>query len=544
MNDRYFTKKSLVAASPLLFTTPEIKETFLKCWDYVTPIPIDHPMAPIFAVVLLQALMGGFDNIYHHEVTERLPWKITAHREQVIHCVRGGLYTVVFLSLAGIQPQGIYATGLMGILVIEALLTLYDFVTEDRTRKLPATERVTHTLLTLNYGVFLTLFYPILSSWAQQPNGIELVNYGIFSALNYFVAAGVCGWAFRDHFAAARLAKFAKLPPPTVSLLKKQRNILVTGGSGFIGSALCKSLLLDNHHVFIVTRNKVRTQELFKSKTYTGTVTLLDSVEQLHKFDDIHFDVIINLAGEPLASWRWNAKQKEKLMKSRIEITEQLVNYMANAKQKPEVFISSSAIGFYGPGSVEDSASYTESSAPSNVDSFSHKICSTWETTAKRAEDYGVRVVFLRTGIVLDRDGGVMSKLLFPFEFCLGGKFGSGKQWMSWIHLHDLLSIVGFVINNPQISGPVNATAPNPVTNEQFTSTLASVMRRLAFFTQPGFLLKILFGRELSNELFLYGQKILPAKLLSENFTFKYSALDSALKEVAKGDPPRETGER
>ena len=293
---------------------------------------------------------------------------------------------------------------------------------------------------------------------------------------------------------------------------------LVTGGSGFIGSRLCKVLVNGGHDVTILTRDKQKTAAQFK-----GKITVIDSLNTIEE----HYDVIINLAGESLSEGRWTKNKKKALYTSRLETTQALIDYIARVKQKPQLLINGSAIGYYGSSFVHE---FTENDLPIEKD-FAHDLCQQWEDKANQAKAYGVRVVCLRTGIVLGLDGGALSKMLFPFTFCLGGKMGDGKQWMSWIHIDDLIGLIGHIINHPSLEGPLNGTAPIPVTNEAFTLALGKAMHRPVIFTLPAFVLKLLLG-EMADMLLLKGQKVIPQKAIQSHYVFQYKHIEEALNNI------------
>lgn len=295
-------------------------------------------------------------------------------------------------------------------------------------------------------------------------------------------------------------------------------NILLTGGTGFIGKALCKSLLNHDHRLTVLSRRPEKVPSLCGEA--------VEAIDNLDKLDaEASFDAIINLAGEGIADARWTAKRKQILKDSRIKTTEQLVSFIDRAKKKPDVLVSGSAVGFYGD---KGNVALDENSLP--YDDFSHRLCAEWEETAKNAEAYGVRVCILRTGLVIGNDGGFLKRMLPPFKFGLGGRLGDGRQWMSWIHRNDLIKMVEQLIDSPTLLGVFNGTAPNPVTNDEFTQCLAKTLNRPAFLPVPAFALKILLG-ELA-ELLLGGQRAFPKRIQDAGFQFTFENLEDALKDV------------
>lgn len=289
--------------------------------------------------------------------------------------------------------------------------------------------------------------------------------------------------------------------------------ILITGGTGFIGRVLISDLLDKGYQLFILTRS--RDYQNQNNLTYINN--LADIV-----FD---FDIVINLAGEPIAK-RWSLTNKKTIYESRINLTKDLVSLINNSSKKPKLLISGSAIGFYG----NDNSQFDEDSNVQDLDIFSQKICRDWENEAEKVND-AVRLAKIRIGIVLGKNGGALAKMLPAFKLGLGGKMASGLQYMSWIHIDDLVAAINHIIENDKIDGVVNLTAPNPVKNKNFSQNLARILKRPCFFDMPNFAINIIFG-EMGQELLSSGQKVLPKKLLQQNFTFKFADLDEALKDI------------
>jgi len=476
-------------------------------------------METVLFLFTLQAILGAFDGIYHHEITEKLSLNSAAKTELLLHALRSSIYAVIFITLAGLQWNGVFAYMFAVLLVVELGITLTDFVIEDKTRDLPASERITHTILTLNYGAILALLIPLMADWSRQATSLVIVDHGVLSALFLLFALGVSVMALREFYLFRRLALKTAYQPNNVALHSGAKRYLITGATGFIGQQLTRRLLSQHHQVCILARDWRKIARLFSN---SHRLTIISSIDQLEEHD--YFDVIINLAGEPLASGMWNNKKKMRILQSRITLTSQLVNFIRYCKRKPEVFISGSAIGYYG--SQQDSL-LDESSRYDN--SFSSQLCRQWENVAIGAEAYGVRTCLLRTGLVLGDSGGMLGSMLFPFWYGLGGKFGNGRQWMSWISIEDLLNIIEYIVNNVELSGAVNATSPNPVTNASFTRTLANVLHRPAIFSIPAFLLRRLLGQA-ADELFLSSARVLPGKLAKTGYQFVHPELLPTLK--------------
>ena len=294
--------------------------------------------------------------------------------------------------------------------------------------------------------------------------------------------------------------------------------LVVTGASGFIGSALCARLLEQGHSLTLFTRGAPSEPNTGVKRWHHWTPgTLRDWDSELDGIDGV-----INLAGEPIADKKWTATQRRRLEKSRIDATHVLVQGCAKAKQKPKFLISASAVGYYGPHGDE----IITEEAPAGGD-FLSQLCRNWEEKATQAERLGMRVVLLRTGIVLGPGGGALEKMVPPFKFFIGGQLGSGKQWMSWIHLEDHVRLIIELMNNLQASGPVNATGPNPVPNKEFCQTLAKVMHRPCWATVPAFALRLALGE--MADMLLTGQRVVPAAAEKLGFQFRYANLEDAL---------------
>jgi len=292
-------------------------------------------------------------------------------------------------------------------------------------------------------------------------------------------------------------------------------NILITGGTGFIGTPLSRELRSSGHTVVVTTR---RPSDVKEKLTWNPPDLIPPDVIS-------NFDAVINLAGEPIAPGRWTKRRKKLIMSSRINTTHALVQSMRISNPKPKVLISASAIGYYGAHGDEF---VTEDMPPSS--DFLAEVCKTWEEEALKAEELGVRVVLVRTGGVLESDGGALPQMMLPFRFFLGGAIGSGKQWFSWIHRDDVVGIIKYALENGTVSGPVNATAPVPVTNMDFSAALGKALNRPSWLSVPGFIVKLTLG-ELGSVL-LTGQRVLPEKALKAGYQFKYTEVNEALKTI------------
>ncbi|WP_377190876.1 TIGR01777 family oxidoreductase [Ruegeria meonggei] len=480
----------------------------------------------LWSLIALQVFMGAFDTLFHHEGTERLAWRPSQKTELRLHGVRNALYGAIFLCIAWFEPHGVFAMALGAVLLIELVITLWDFVEEDLTRKLPGSERINHTLLAVNYGAILAMAGPYLWTWSFQPAAMVPVSYGWWSVMATLSAIGVGLFSLRDLLAAARSDRLTRgNPAALVDALKPRQSILITGGTGFIGQRLVWALASAGHSVSVVTRDPR------KGDTLCKPVRVLSSLDQVHSED--RFDALINLAGEPVAGGLWTTKRRANIVQSRVQTTRALEGLVKRLTHKPDCLINGSAIGWYG---LRGDDPLTEADAPAPA--FTHDICDAWEQSARKIEQQGVRVVLLRIGLVFGVDGGMLAKLLTAFEFGGGGVMGDGRQWMSWIELDDLIRVIAFGLAQPDLKGPVNATAPNPVRNTDFTRALAGALNRPAILRFPEWLLAGALD-DMGRETMLGGQRVLPARLLQLGFVFRHHDLAPMLRVITGAKPGR-----
>ena len=306
---------------------------------------------------------------------------------------------------------------------------------------------------------------------------------------------------------------------PTATSNSGRMRALISGASGFIGGALIPSLESSGAEITRLSRGK--------SGASTTKVIPWDPAKPTAPESVSGFDAVIHLAGESIVG-RWTTPKKEKIRNSRVVGTRNLAQALAQAKDKPKVFICSSAIGYYGDRGDE---LLNESSHPGS--GFLPDVCREWEAATEPASDAGIRTVQIRTGIVLSSKGGALAKMLTPFKTGVGGRIGNGRQWMSWIDIEDMVGAILHVLNAETLRGPVNMVAPNPVTNADFTKTLAAVLSRPAIFPMPAFAVKLAFG-EMGETVLLGSQRVEPAQLLQSGYRFHFNDLRSSLQNLLK----------
>jgi len=301
--------------------------------------------------------------------------------------------------------------------------------------------------------------------------------------------------------------------------MEEPKHILITGGTGFIGKILCPRLQQKGYHVLVLTRNPAKHRE-----RESESLRFLSSVSEIS--NDTSIDTIINLAGEPLGEGKWTEERKKTFLSSRVRITQELIDLMQRLERKPKQFLSSSAVGFYGP---QGDTILVEDSAP--VDCYLYQLCKKWEEVALQARDIGVRCCVLRIGIVLGAHGGPLAELSLPFRWKVAAQLGDGRQWMPWIHLEDIIGVVFFLMENPTVEGVCNLSAPNPVTNAEFCQILGTLMRTWISVRVPAGLVSWLAG-ELADEILLVSQRVLPRKLEQAEYSFQYPHIKDCLQSL------------
>ncbi|MEP5231949.1 MAG: TIGR01777 family oxidoreductase [Alloalcanivorax sp.] len=292
--------------------------------------------------------------------------------------------------------------------------------------------------------------------------------------------------------------------------------VLITGGSGFIGQHLCRRLAAHGHELTVLTRKPRKAARVLPEGT--RLVTSLDDINS-----DAAIDGIVNLAGESLFAGRWTERRKKVLFASRVGVTEAVVSLVSRLNRKPAVLVSGSAVGFYGNA---DNAELSEES-PARKRDFGYLLCDAWEQAARPVSRQGVRLCLVRTGIVLGSDGGMLSKLLPVYRLGLGAMLGDGNQWLSWVHIDDMVAVLVRALETPGVDGVFNACAPAPVTQREFHHSLARQVKRPALLRVPSTALKVGLGEQSS--MLIGGQRVYPRRLEQQGFIFRFPDLDSAL---------------
>lgn len=291
-------------------------------------------------------------------------------------------------------------------------------------------------------------------------------------------------------------------------------HILITGGTGLIGRALCHYWIEQGHQLTVWSRRPEQVAVLCGTR--------VRGVGRLEDIGDEPLDAVVNLAGAPIADRPWSKARRQLLWESRVHLTETLLAWLQAREQKPGVLLSGSAVGWYG----DTGERHVDEQAAPGAD-FAAQLCVAWEDTAQRAEALGIRVILLRTGLVLAKDGGILKRMVTPFRFGLGGRIGNGRQWMPWIHIADQIALIDFLLQQEQARGPYNACAPQPVRNAEFASELGHAVNRPAIVPLPAFALRAGLGE--MSLLLLGGQHAQPVRALEAGFEFRFTHLDVAL---------------
>lgn len=296
------------------------------------------------------------------------------------------------------------------------------------------------------------------------------------------------------------------------------KRFLVSGGTGFIGSALCRSLLQQGHVVTVLTRQTAKASERF-----AGKLRCIASCTELTAHDS--FDVVVNLAGAPVVGPPWTEARRKVLLASRLGTTQQLLDYVQRCEQKPALWLQASAIGYYG----SDSEQTCDEDAPAGQ-GFAADLCRRWEEQTSQLSALGIRRVVLRFGLVFGRSGGSFPPLALPFRFGLGSVIGSGAQTLAWVHLDDVLGAMAWGVRHTELSGVFNLVAPDPVSYRDFARQLGSVLRRPVFLRVPQFVLRLLLGE--MAQMLTHGPRIVPRRLQEAGYQFRFATLDAALRDL------------
>lgn len=479
-------------------------------------------MNTVFIVLTVQALMGAFDNLWHHELEARLPQRTSARHELALHAIREALYGLLFIGLAWVQWQGWWVLLPTTMLLVEVVVTAADFLEEDRSRRLPPFERVLHTLLAVSYGVLLGVLAPVFIDSARQPTGLAVQGHGLWSWFMSLAGLVVLAWSARNVIALRQLhAQVAadELPARTGT----GPAVLVTGGTGFIGSALVRQLVHEGRRVIVYTRDTVQARATFGPAVWA--VDRLDDIPH-----ETLIDAVVNLAGAPILGAPWTARRRQQLIDSRVQTTRQVLALLHRLGQRPRVMVGASAVGYYG---VPSHAAPLDETAPAEPGRFQSDLCAAIEHEARRAEALGVRVVCLRLGIVLGPDGGAYGPLALAARLGLGAVLGSGEQPVPWIHRDDALGLIHHAMDEASLRGAVNAVAPQAASQAEFAATMAQSFGRRVHLRMPGWPLRLGLGE--MSELLLCGQQAVPTRALASGYRFRLPGLEQAMLALAAG---------
>ncbi|MEG4340901.1 TIGR01777 family oxidoreductase [Microcoleus sp. AT8-B1] len=305
--------------------------------------------------------------------------------------------------------------------------------------------------------------------------------------------------------------------------------VAIAGATGFVGSRLVEKLQAAGHQVVVLSRDGAKASRVFPASAYPNLEVVAYTPAESGDWQKsiAGCDAVVNLAGVPIAEERWTEARQQAILDSRKLTTAKLVEAIVNANPRPSVFVSASAIGYYG---TSETAEFDETSPAGN--DFLAAVCKDWEAAAQPAKNAGTRLAILRLGIVLGM-GGALAKMLPPFKLFAGGPLGTGKQWFSWVHREDVVDLILYALQNSQVEGVLNATAPNPVRMNELCQTLGEVLKRPSWLPVPGFALEMLLGD--GAKLVLEGQKVLPKQTLASGFQYQYPTLKLALEEILSG---------
>jgi hypothetical protein len=495
-------------------------------------------MTLLFTLLSFQALLGAFDNLWHHELQAALPRRAGARRELALHAAREAIYAVIFIGLAWTEWHGVWAAVLATLLVAELFITVTDFLEEDRTRRLPPLERALHTVLSISYGLLLGLLAPLLQQWWQQPTALAATRHGAMSWWLSVYGVGVAAWSLRNALAVWRLGRRGPAsalgeasPPATAANLDPPPHttapaLLVTGATGFVGRALVADLLRDGRRVIAWSRDARQAQALLGPAVWV--VESLDAIPP-----ETRIDAIVNLAGARVLGRPWTAVRRRTLMDSRVGTTAALVALMRRLQQAPRVLASASAVGYYGASPAGSPFEPCDESSPPRPGQFQSDLCVAIEHEARRAEALGVRVVRLRFGVVLGQGGGAYPMQALAARLGLGAILGSGRQAAPWVHLDDAVGLIRHALAHPRLSGAMNVVAPDIPPQARFARSMAASFGRQARLRLPAAPLRWAAG-EMST-LLLDGQNALPGVARGTGYRYRHPTLDGAMAALAAG---------
>lgn len=459
-------------------------------------------MTAVLILLIGQGLLGALNTLWHHELTAKLPASPTARGELALHGLREAIYAVVFLTLPWLRWEGWLAAVLAGLLLIEIGITLQDFLLEDRTRRLPPTERVLHTVMAIGFGVLLAALAPLLMEWRARPTGFAFESHGLLSWATTALGLGVLAWAVRDGLAATR----GLPPPPRPAAAASGRTVLVTGATGFIGGPLVERLLARGDRVVALVRD-----DMVARLRWPEGVLVVRDLDDLPA--EMRIEAVVNLAGASVAAGPWTRRRRKILLASRTGTTRALARLIGRLETRPRVLVNASAVGFYG-----DRGDETLTEASSAGIGFMADLVRVWEAEAEAIGTLGVRVCRLRLGMVFDRSGGPLPLLALPARFGGAAVLGDGRQWAPWIHLDDVLKLIGAAIDDPRYAGAVNAVAPDLITQSELTHALAWAFRTPQWLRVPAWPLRLALGE--MSDLFVAGQRVEPLRLSQLGYRF------------------------
>ena len=481
-------------------------------------------------VLTVQVALGGLDNLLHHELTEALPSRVSARLELALHAVREILYAVVFLTLAWLRPEGVFAALFALILITEIAVTLWDFIEEDQTRRLPPFERVLHTVLALGYGVFLALFAPLLFAWAQEPSALSVETRGLWTPAFTVFAIGVFAWGLRDGLASWRLFRKAKTQSAAGDRVKPPsgRTVLVTGGTGFIGEAFVRRRLANGDRVIVLTRDPLKARAQFE-----GRIEAVSDLDDIPSFTPI--SAMINLAGANVAALPWTEARKKTLLESRLTTTRALLDLAWRLDLRPEALISASAVGYYGDRG-EESLDETSAAQPG---AFTSDLCAAWESEVARASTLRMRECRLRFGLVFGRDGGPWPRLTMTSRLHVAPVFGDGAQWTPWIHKDDALEVLDAALTDARYAGPINAVAPEPARQADILSAALNAHGGGVCVHAPEALVRAGLGE--MSAIFLDSQRVEAHAAQRLGFRYRFETIEAAAADLLRPDRLRRT---